>query len=269
MTGNTFWLEDEDWDDFTAYEEAVNRVIGQYCMLVLCTYSLERWGAAEIMDVVSNHRFALLKRAGCWQIIESSEQALYGIALGANTAIKLFDTNRAKVREALSYVLSLAQNGLTEMRALIFDLRPESLKTEGLVAALTHQASALRARGSIEVGLSLCDEPDVSISIKEALYRIAQEALNNAAKHADPGRLDVHLACEGGSLELEVSDDGIGFDPSADYPGHLGLHSMRERAVSLGGTLDIVSAPGHGTQVRARVPADCIPPEETLPLRPG
>ena len=197
------------------------------------------------------------------ELHDSVSQALYGIALGANTAIKLFDTNRTKVREALSYVLSLAQNGLTEMRALIFDLRPESLKTEGLVAALTHQASALRARGSIEVELSLCDEPDVSILIKEALYRIAQEALNNAAKHAGPGRLDVHLACEGGSLELEVSDDGIGFDPSTAYPGHLGLHSMRERAVSVGGTLDIVSAPGRGTQVRARVPADCIPPEET------
>ncbi len=70
------------------------------------------------------------------------------------------------------------------------------------------------------------------------------------------------LICEQGNIELEVSDDGVGFDPSADYPNHMGLHSMRERALGLGGTLDIASAPGRGTRVRARVPAKCIPPEE-------
>jgi PAS domain S-box-containing protein len=73
LTGNTFWLEDKDWADFTAYEEAANRVIGRYRMLAICTYSLEKCGAPEIMDVVSNHRFALVKRAGRWQMIESSE----------------------------------------------------------------------------------------------------------------------------------------------------------------------------------------------------
>ncbi len=89
LTGNTFWLEDEDWDDFTAYEEAVNRVIGQYRMLALCTYSLDRCGAPEIMDVVSNHRFALLKRAGRWQIIESSEQRKTEAALRESEAARL------------------------------------------------------------------------------------------------------------------------------------------------------------------------------------
>jgi PAS domain S-box-containing protein len=73
LTGNTFWLEEKDWADFTAYEEAVNRVIGAYRMLAVCTYCLDRCGALEIMDVLSNHRFALVKRAGRWQIIESSE----------------------------------------------------------------------------------------------------------------------------------------------------------------------------------------------------
>ena len=81
LTGNTFWLEPAHWDDFTQYEEMVNNVIGQYRMLALCTYSLLRCGATEIMDVVSNHEFALIKRAGQWQIIESAhhkqtEQAL-------------------------------------------------------------------------------------------------------------------------------------------------------------------------------------------------
>ena len=70
------------------------------------------------------------------------------------------------------------------MRALIFELRPESLEMEGLVAALTKQIAALQVRHGIEVELNLCDEPDVPLAVKEAVYRIAQEALHNAVKHA-------------------------------------------------------------------------------------
>jgi PAS domain S-box-containing protein len=74
LSGNTFWLEQSTWRDFTEYEAAVDRVIGRYPMLAVCTYSLERCGAVEIMDVMSNHAFALIKRAGEWQVIESAER---------------------------------------------------------------------------------------------------------------------------------------------------------------------------------------------------
>jgi PAS domain S-box-containing protein len=193
------------------------------------------------------------------ELHDSVSQALYGISLGVNTALALFDTDRAKVLEALNYALSLSHAGLTEMRALIFELRPESLEREGLVSALAKQVEALRARHGIEVELNLCDEPELPLTIKEALYRIAQEALQNVIKHAQPGRLDVRLIREPEDLSLEVSDNGVGFDPLAAYPGHLGLLSMRERAMSVGGSLDIVSAPGCGTQIRARIPL--APPE--------
>jgi signal transduction histidine kinase len=109
-------------------------------------------------------------------------------------------------------------------------------------------------RQGIEATLTLCDEPDTLFAVKEALYRIAQEAMQNAVKHARPSRLEVRLAREPEGLSLAVRDDGIGFDPSAAYPGHLGLRSMRERAERLGGTLEILSAPGRGTQVRAHIP---------------
>jgi two-component system, LuxR family, sensor kinase FixL len=73
LSGNTFWLEDEDWNDFTHYEEAVNNVIGNYRMLAICTYSLKKCGAPEIMDVIANHEFALVKRKGNWAIIKGSD----------------------------------------------------------------------------------------------------------------------------------------------------------------------------------------------------
>jgi len=73
MSGNIFWLEKEDWNDFVDYEEAVDNVIGQYEMMTLCTYCLDKCSAAEIIDVVHNHEFALIKRGGKWELIESSE----------------------------------------------------------------------------------------------------------------------------------------------------------------------------------------------------
>jgi signal transduction histidine kinase len=157
-------------------------------------------------------------------------------------------------------VISLTQAGLAEMRALIFELRPESLELEGLVKALSKQTAALRARHGIEVELSLCDEPCVPLSIKEAVYRITQEAMQNAMKHARSTQLDVRLYLESASLILEVCDNGIGFDPLVAYPGHLGLRSMRERAANLGGTLDIVSTKNCGTQIRAVLPIPMAEP---------
>jgi PAS domain S-box-containing protein len=73
LTGNTFWLEKKGWKGFTAYEEEINNVIGKYRMIAICTYSLDKCGAAEIMDVVVKHQFALIKREGKWEMVESHE----------------------------------------------------------------------------------------------------------------------------------------------------------------------------------------------------
>jgi PAS domain S-box-containing protein len=188
------------------------------------------------------------------ELHDSVSQALYGIALGARTARKLVDQNPQLVADPLDYVLSLADAGLAEMRALIFELRPESLETEGLVAALEKQAAALRARHEIEVTTTLCDEPGGSPEVKEAVYRIAQEALHNTVKHARANKVGLEMVCDPDSLTLEVSDDGVGFAAGGDFPGHLGLRSMRERASRLGGTLRVESTAGGGTRIRARIP---------------
>ena len=189
------------------------------------------------------------------ELHDSVSQALYGIALGARTARTLLDRDPARAAEPLEYVLGLAEAGLAEMRALIFELRPESLAAEGLVAALGTQADALRARHGLAVEAALGAEPAAPAAAKEALYRIGQEALHNAVKHARAGRVTVRLGPAPGGLELEVADDGDGFDPGGEFPGHLGLRSMRERAASAGGTIEVDSAPGRGTRIRAWVPA--------------
>jgi signal transduction histidine kinase len=193
------------------------------------------------------------------ELHDSVSQVLYGVGLGARTAQALLDRAaippelKSNLAEPLAYVLSLAEAGLAEMRALIFELRPDSLEKEGLVVALTRQADAHRVRHKLDVHAEFCPEPVLPFEAKEALYRIAQEALNNVAKHAQASRVEIRLTDDGKRVCLEVQDNGVGFDPQRDYPGHLGLRSMQERAAKLGGMLDIESALGTGTRIRISI----------------
>lgn len=191
------------------------------------------------------------------ELHDSVSQALYGIGLGTRTALALVQRDPAKAVEPLQYCLSLAEAALAEMRALIFELRPESLELEGLVAALSKQAAAIQARYSIQVLADLCDEPEIPLGIKETLYRISQEALNNVVKHAQASQVDLRLAHPDGLIVLEVQDNGLGFDPAAAYPGHLGLRSMRERAEKVKGRFEIKSNGEKGSKIRVEIP---IPP---------
>lgn len=188
------------------------------------------------------------------ELHDSVSQALFGIGLGARTAREHLERDPAAARAPLDYVLQLAEAGLAEMRALIFELRPESLEKEGLVGALAKQTAALRARHGIRVDDFVGAEPEAPIAVKEALFRIAQEALNNTAKHARASHVELRLKSLGEKLVAEIRDDGSGFDAAAQFPGHLGLQSMRERAIRLGGSVEIISSAGQGTLVRAMIP---------------
>jgi PAS domain S-box-containing protein len=188
------------------------------------------------------------------ELHDSVSQALFGIGLGARTARTLIDRDPAQAVAPIDYVLSLAEAGLAEMRALIFELRPEALAQEGLVAALKKQAAAMRARYGVAVDAILPATVDVPQPVQEAIYRIAQEALHNIVKHARASRVTVAVAREGGALTLRIVDDGVGFDPGGSFPGHLGLRSMAERAEKLGGTFWVESAPGAGSTIRVAIP---------------
>jgi signal transduction histidine kinase len=188
------------------------------------------------------------------ELHDSVSQALYGISLGAHTARTMLERDPARVAEPLNYVLSLTEAALAEMRALIFELRPESMETEGLVSALTKQAAAAQARHNLIVSTDLCQEPDLPLLVKQDLYRIAQEAIHNTVKHAHARKVELHLDQVPEGVLLEVRDDGVGFDATASFPGHLGLHSMRERITNLGGTFQIESTPGTGTRIVVYIP---------------
>jgi signal transduction histidine kinase len=188
------------------------------------------------------------------ELHDSVSQALYGIGLGAQTAFRSLDKNPVAVRESIEYVLTLAAAGLAEMRALIFELRPESLETEGLAIALAKQGASIQARHGIQVQIELGDEPELVLATKESLYRVAREALHNVVKHANATRVTVRMRCDDSSLQLDVIDNGVGCETNKEFPGHLGLHSMRERVMQLGGQISIESKVGEGTQLTVTMP---------------
>lgn len=188
------------------------------------------------------------------ELHDSVSQALYGIILGTRTAAAKLHKNPTEAQEALDYVLSLSEGGLHEMRALIFELRPESLENEGLVAALTRQAEMLDMRHGIQVTSSFPDEPDIPLEAKETLYRIARESIQNTIKHADAHKVTLRLAVTKEAVILEIQDDGRGFDPSQPFPGHLGLQSMRERAEQMNGSFDVQSSTKKGTRIHITIP---------------
>ena len=191
------------------------------------------------------------------ELHDSASQALYGIALAAQAARRSAEGDAAMgpLIEPLDFILQLADVALAEMRALIIGLRPESLAEEGLVRGLERLTAAVAGRHRIEVRFLGDAEPDLDVPAKEALYRIAQEALQNAAKHASARSVTVRLVSDFRGVELQIVDDGVGFEPRANHPGHLGLEGMKERARAANLQLTVDSHPGGGARVRVRTRA--------------
>ncbi len=189
------------------------------------------------------------------ELHDSVSQALFGIVLGT-LAIKNAVPAGDPASEAVDYVLHLAESGLAEMRTLIFELRPESLESEGLLACLRKQIEAMAKRYKITISLEGCqDEPALELPIKHEVYRLIMESLHNIVKHAQAKNCSVWLERLPGEYLVRVEDDGIGFEVAAVPHNRVGLSSMRERVAQLGGRLVIDTAPGRGTRVLVHLPA--------------
>jgi signal transduction histidine kinase len=166
--------------------------------------------------------------------------------------------NNGNIDMAVDYLRELrvtSQEALREMRLLIFELRPSILEAEGLVAALQNRLESVEKRSGLETLLEVEGEDGLlSPDVEEELYRIAQEALNNALKHAQANQVMIGLYQRPDSVLLEISDNGQGFDPvTVHEQGGFGLRSMKERVSQMDGRLEIQSQPGAGTRVRVEV----------------
>jgi len=186
---------------------------------------------------------------------DSVTQALYGITLYSEAATRQLHSGQDDTAaEHLLDIRTTAQESLREMRLLVFELRLPMLKNEGLAAAIQARLEAVEGRVGLKTELQAQGNGRLPSDVEEGLYRIAQEALNNALKHAQAGSVDVCLDFDGHRTVLEITDDGKGFDlATAEDGGGFGLRTMAERAARMGGTLAVESQPGKGTRVRVEV----------------
>ena len=189
------------------------------------------------------------------ELHDSLVQKLFGVVLAAQSAATLLERDSGEARVQVDRLGDLAQEAIAELRSLVFQLRPAAIETEGLAAALRKHVEVLRRVHGAGVELELDGEPRLRPGVDEEVFRIAQEALHNALRHAHAERLAVKLSENGDRLRMTVSDDGVGFDPDAPElrSRSLGLTSIEERAHELGGRLEIHSAPGAGTTIELEV----------------
>jgi signal transduction histidine kinase len=190
------------------------------------------------------------------ELHDSVTQSIYSLTLFAEVGRR--STEAGQVEQALDYLHRMGQvarQALREMRLLVYELRMPALESEGLVRALQHRLDAVEKRAGVEARVVADGVVELPPSVEEGLYRIAQEALNNSLKHAAASLVTVHIEAGDDMVELEVTDNGRGFDPdSLRDGGGMGLSNMRERTERLGGSLAIVSRSGTGTKIKASIP---------------
>jgi ligand-binding sensor domain-containing protein/signal transduction histidine kinase len=189
-------------------------------------------------------------------------QTLFSASLISETLPDLWESDKTEGRQLLKELRQLSRGALAEMRTLLLELRPTVLVEARLSDLLRQLAEAVIGRTGIPVEVSVDKECEVPSDVHVALYRIAQEVLNNVVKHAHATQVAVGLRCTspaqetsppttGGerSVELCISDNGRGFDPNCVPSDRLGLGIIRERAQAIGASLEIESEPGSGTRV--------------------
>jgi signal transduction histidine kinase len=189
------------------------------------------------------------------ELHDSVTQSLYGISLYAQAASGKINANQIEqASQYLDDIQNTAQESLADMRLLIHELRPQGLDREGLISALQHRLISVEERAGIKSRIETNLTVRLRADIEEGLYQIAREALNNIIKHAHAKSVLIHLQRETESITMEITDDGVGFDPeTACREGCLGLTNMQERARAQGWQIHIESTPGHGARIRVEV----------------
>ena len=190
------------------------------------------------------------------ELHDETLQALAVLRMGLSSALR--EEAPDALENAGQAAVEQIDDEIVKLRRLSTELRPASLDTIGLEAALQalaeqHEHGATSMEVDCDFELSRDEDARPTPVLETAVYRLVQEALNNVSKHSMARRADITVRASRGAIEIEVRDDGVGFEPTLVREG-FGLVGMRERAALLGGTLDVDSTRGSGTRIRAKIP---------------
>jgi len=263
VIGAFYLTEKQGMATFDAEDQAIIGLLASHAAIAITNARLYEQ-SRELSILSERNRLAL-------ELHDVVSQKLFSLMLTAEAARAQIDSDPEAARTQIDRLRSLAREALDELRSLILGLRPPELERDGLEGALRKELEMLAHVHGVEIELEIDrrgktrtrtkvngdGDGDGAAAVQRefAILRIAHEALHNAVRHARAEHVIVRLSERGGGLTIEVSDDGIGFDPGGAEvrSRHLGLTSMEERARELGGRLEIRSAPGAGTTVSLQV----------------
>ena len=202
---------------------------------------------AELATQLERHRIAR-------EIHDGIAQSIYALGLNLETCADLAERDKGPLQEQLQRLVPLAKKTLLETRHYIYDLKPLLSGETGLLAMVENQVHEFQTVSGIETQLSVEGEPrELSVAQATGLYRILQELLANALKHAKADSVTVTLTFADSDVRIEVVDNGAGLDEDGVRRGY-GLDNMRQRAEELGGSFELHGAAGEGTRVAATLP---------------
>lgn len=189
------------------------------------------------------------------ELHDAVSQQLFAISMTATAVGRTLERDFDKAKRQISLIEEMSSVAQSEMRALLLHLRPVMLKGKELTEAINDLVSELRAKVPMKIHLEVDDEVSLPKGIEDHLFRIIQEAMSNAMRHSQAERLDIRLLQrEPGMVRLSIRDNGVGFDMTVEKLTSYGFVSMRERVNEIGGSIDIITAPGQGTRIEIRIP---------------
>jgi signal transduction histidine kinase len=234
-------------EEFSEHDQAAVEMLAAHAAIAIENARLfERIGELSVIE----ERTRLAR-----ELHDSVSQTLFSISLLADAAAALIDRDAPKTRMQLQELREMARAANEEMRSLIFELRPADIDTEGLATTLGKHVDVLRRVYPMQIDFKEDGSGRPPAEVEREVYRIAQEAINNAIKHSQADRIDVELTTSNGMIRLSIADNGRGFEPAAAQlrGTRLGITSMEERAAAVNGVLRIKSSEG-GTRVELEVP---------------
>ncbi|KZE50064.1 histidine kinase [Brevibacillus parabrevis] len=222
---------------------------------------------------LSNHNAALAEQVKQAAVTEERQrlarelhdavsQQLFAIAMTTAAMKRLVEKNPQRAAQQIELVEEMAAAAQAEMRALLLHLRPATLQNKSLKEAMMELLEELTRKNTMELTWEIEDVEGLPSGIEDHLFRILQESLSNTLRHAKASLIAVKLFTLQEQVRLRVTDDGVGFDPDGEKMTSYGLRSMQERVAEVGGSMEIYSAVGKGTQIEVRVPLMLQPERE-------
>ncbi|WP_103109208.1 sensor histidine kinase [Brevibacillus reuszeri] len=188
------------------------------------------------------------------ELHDAVSQQLFAIAMTTAAMKRLVEKNPQRASQQIELVEEMAAAAQAEMRALLLHLRPATLQNKTLKEAILELLDELTRKNTMELTWEIEDVEGLPSGIEDHLFRILQESLSNTLRHARANLITVKLFTLQEQVRMRVSDDGVGFDPDGDKLTSYGLRSMQERVAEVGGSMEIYSAIGKGTQIEVRIP---------------